>query len=59
MMMQIEELEKQLPQIDCGSCGAPTCRAFAEDVVKGEANVEDCVVLLRRRLHEQEGGAQK
>ena len=57
-MMQIEELEKQLPQIDCGSCGAPTCRAFAEDVVKGEAVMEDCVVLLRRRLR-QEGGNPK
>jgi ArsR family metal-binding transcriptional regulator len=59
LMMQIDELHAQLPRIDCGSCGAPTCRAFAEDVVKGEAKLEDCVVLLRRRLHEQEGGAQK
>ena len=59
LMMRIEELHAQLPQIDCGSCGAPTCRAFAEDLVKGEAKLEDCVVLLRQRLHEQEGGAQK
>ena len=60
MMMKIEELVAKLPQIDCGSCGAPTCRAFAEDVVKGEADMEDCVVLLRRHLHEkQEGGTPK
>ena len=60
MMMQIEELLTQLPQIDCGSCGAPTCRAFAEDVVKGEAEMEDCVVLLRRQMHKnREGGAEK
>ena len=58
LMMQIEELHAQLPQIDCGSCGAPTCRAFAEDVIKGEADLEDCVVMLRRRLRgNQEGGA--
>lgn len=59
MMEKMEEICKNLPGLDCGSCGAPTCRAFAEDVVKGEAKLEDCVVLLRRRLHEQEGGAQK
>ena len=58
LMMQIEELHAQLPQIDCGSCGAPTCLAFAEDVIKGEADLEDCVVMLRRRLRgNQEGGA--
>ena len=60
MMMEIDELHAKLPRIDCGSCGAPTCRAFAEDVVKGEASLEDCVVLLRRRLHKNpEGGAEK
>ena len=60
MMMEIDELHAKLPRIDCGSCGAPTCRAFAEDVVKGEASMEDCVVLLRRRLHEdREGGAKE
>jgi Na+-translocating ferredoxin:NAD+ oxidoreductase RNF subunit RnfB len=32
-----------LPKIDCGICGAPTCQAFAEDVVKGDAQLSDCV----------------
>ena len=59
MMQRIDEIYKMLPQIDCGSCGAPTCRAFAEDVVKGECQIDDCVVLLRQRLHEQEGGEAK
>jgi Na+-translocating ferredoxin:NAD+ oxidoreductase RNF subunit RnfB len=27
---------------DCASCGAPDCRTFAEDVVRGEANLKDC-----------------
>ncbi|MBP3912694.1 [Fe-Fe] hydrogenase large subunit C-terminal domain-containing protein [Zhenhengia yiwuensis] len=52
MMEHIESLYKQLPQIDCGSCGAPTCRCFAEDVVKGCANVEDCIFMLRKRIKE-------
>ena len=49
-MMDIENIYETLPQIDCGSCGAPTCRAFAEDVVRGEANIDDCVVMMRERL---------
>ncbi|MBQ7625243.1 MAG: 4Fe-4S dicluster domain-containing protein [Clostridia bacterium] len=52
MMSDIEKIDQLLPEIDCGSCGAPTCRAFAEDVVKGEAKVEECVVYMRERLHE-------
>ncbi|MBQ7754571.1 MAG: ferredoxin, partial [Clostridia bacterium] len=39
-----------LPALDCGSCGAPTCRAFAEDVVKGDANIDECIVHMRERL---------
>lgn len=50
----IEEILKTLPALDCGSCGAPTCRAFAEDIVRGEATVEDCVVIMRERLREQQ-----
>ncbi|MEF9959651.1 MAG: [Fe-Fe] hydrogenase large subunit C-terminal domain-containing protein [Niameybacter sp.] len=52
MMEKIETLYSKLPQIDCGSCGAPTCRCFAEDVVKGYAHVEDCVFMLRKRIKE-------
>ena len=40
----------QLPGLDCGSCGAPTCAALAEDVVRGKAAVNDCTVLMRRRM---------
>ena len=37
-------LFESLPRIDCGVCGAPTCLAFAEDVVRGESVREDCIV---------------
>ena len=33
-MAAIHELERQLPGLLCGSCGAPSCHAFAEDVVQ-------------------------
>ena len=48
LMGELEKLSKQLPGIDCGSCGSPTCRSFALDVVKGEATLEDCPVILKR-----------
>ena len=44
MMAEIQKLRDVLPCIDCGSCGAPNCRAFAEDVVKKEARLEDCLI---------------
>ena len=34
-MMEIENIFKSLPHRDCGMCGAPSCRAFAEDLVNG------------------------
>lgn len=46
-MTEVEQLVKKLPSLDCGSCGAPTCRALAEDIVRGTAQLEDCIYLLR------------
>ena len=39
-----EQLEK-LPGYDCGACGYPSCRAMAEEIVKGESEITDCKVL--------------
>lgn len=45
----VENIMSALPGLDCGSCGAPTCRALAEDIVKDKmsAKQEDCIYLLR------------
>lgn len=43
-MEMIKEMMKYLPGIDCGVCGAPTCRAFAEDIVKGKSQKSICIV---------------
>ena len=50
MMAWIQDIRKTLPDIDCGFCGAPTCAAFAEDVVMGEASPDDCILRLREKL---------
>ena len=33
--LRVKEIYSKLPQLDCGNCGAPSCMAFAEDVVRG------------------------
>ena len=57
MMADIQKFKATLPGIDCGSCGAPTCRAFAEDVVKKTACPEDChlkdVLAIRSKESEE------
>lgn len=40
---EIEKLVATLPLLDCGSCGAPSCRAFAEDVINGVIDKDGCV----------------
>ena len=45
MMSDIQKLKDSLPGIDCGACGAPNCRAFAEDVVKGTVSPDACIFM--------------
>ncbi len=48
-MAQIQSIKESLYCLDCGSCGSPTCLALAEDIVKGEATLDDCVHRLKNR----------
>jgi serine/threonine-protein kinase RsbT len=41
-LSRIGWLTESLPGRDCGACGAPSCGAFAEDVVLGRAAVGAC-----------------
>ena len=47
-----EDIYGALPKIDCGVCGAPTCLTFAEDIVKGEAELTDCIFNLPQKFAE-------
>ena len=49
-MEKIESIVKRLPGFDCGSCGSPTCRAFAEDIVRGYAREMDCIHIMKEQL---------
>lgn len=47
----IEEIASELPGLDCGACGCPTCKALAEDIVKGYASEYDCIFIMRTKLN--------
>ena len=47
-MKERERVYQKLRQIDCGCCGAPTCMAFAEDFVRGEVKLTDCIFLAHK-----------
>lgn len=51
-MEQVEGLMTELPGLDCGACGSPTCRSLAEDIVQGDAQLSDCIFLLREELED-------
>jgi len=49
-LAEINRIFETLPGIDCGSCGAPSCHAHAEDIVSGTASESDCIFKLRERM---------
>lgn len=52
-MKDRDSILADLPGIDCGACGAPSCRAFAEDIVLGEAEKTLCIFFWKRELAER------
>ena len=38
----IERLDRLLPQTQCGQCGYPGCRPYAEAMARGEAGIDHC-----------------
>jgi len=37
-----DEIERRLPRIQCGQCGYPGCRPYAEAVAAGAADINRC-----------------
>jgi Na+-translocating ferredoxin:NAD+ oxidoreductase RNF subunit RnfB len=44
-LQRIEDILDVIRGIDCAACGAPDCRTFAEDVVRGNAALNECLWL--------------
>lgn len=53
-MKERDRVIQGLRQIDCGCCGAPTCKAFAEDFVRGEVELTDCIFFAHTSETEYE-----
>lgn len=54
MMSRLREIEASLPGLDCGICGAPSCRALADDIVRGYASENDCLLKKFQSVHDNE-----
>ena len=54
MMTELKAIEASLPGLDCGICGAPSCRALADDIVRGYAERSDCVFSVMHAAHGEE-----
>ncbi len=46
-MKRIHEINNILPQVDCGICGAPSCQAFAEDIVQKGYDIKSCIFIQK------------
>jgi ferredoxin len=42
---RIESILRKLPGKECGQCGSPDCKTFAEDVADGQVMPESCFLL--------------
>ena len=47
---QIEAISHMFSGLDCAACGAPSCKALAEDVVRGYNTPDACVFLLKDKM---------
>ena len=54
LMNQVSAMVENFPGLDCGTCGAPTCRALAEDIVRGYASVDDCIFRIKNEMATKE-----
>ena len=45
MAEQMKKIEKALPGVNCSACGAPSCAALAEDIVRGDAKMDTCIFI--------------
>jgi Na+-translocating ferredoxin:NAD+ oxidoreductase RNF subunit RnfB len=53
-MKRVKEIVASLPGFNCSACGSPSCRALAEDIVRGQATPDDCLIRLRQNMVEKE-----
>ncbi len=50
IMAEIYKTEQNLPGLDCGICGAPSCSAMAKDIALGKASLSDCIFHMKKKI---------
>jgi molybdopterin-guanine dinucleotide biosynthesis protein B len=43
--MELGEIKKKLPKLDCKECGFASCEEMAKAILEGKATLADCVVI--------------
>ncbi|WP_339829896.1 RnfABCDGE type electron transport complex subunit B, partial [uncultured Arenimonas sp.] len=38
----VERIDRLLPQTQCGQCGYPGCKPYAQAIARGEADIDQC-----------------
>ncbi len=46
-MKRIYDINRSLPQVDCGICGSPSCQSLAEDIVQNSASIKQCIFIQK------------
>ncbi len=49
---RIDEIESMLPSTNCGACGNPGCRPFAEALISGEVTPAQCTVSSTEAIND-------
>jgi len=42
---EVERILQTLPRKECGICGSPDCRTFAEDIADGLVSIDNCIFM--------------
>lgn len=58
-MKRVQDIMERLPRVDCTLCGAPSCRALAEDIVQNKARIEHCIFIQKRKEQKEQIGQQE
>ena len=48
-MEQSQKIDRLLPSLDCGACGFASCKALSRNIIDGNASLEYCFVLQRKK----------
>lgn len=49
-MVNLMEIYKSLPALNCGKCGVDTCMGFASKLLKGDTKIADCTPILEKNF---------